>query len=251
VAPGYDVGITSKQARLIADQASRRALELDPSLPEAHTTRAITASQEWKRNEAAQEFRRALELNPNSATAHYFYAMAFLTPQKRLDQSLEEFRIAMSIDPLSLIVNTNYAATLMQAHRYPESLAQFQRTLESDPNFRPAHFKLSQLYAVTGRFAEAVRELQKFRPAPGSFSSDAKGYLAALLLATTPQDDRLSPTAAAFALSGDRDSAILYLERSYAAEDEEFINNIRFPAFDSIRSDPRYSALMHRIGLPE
>ncbi len=210
VAPGYDVGITSKQARLIADQASRRALELDPSLPEAHTTRAIAASQAWKWNEAEQEFRRALELNPNSATAHYFYAMAFLTPQKRLDQSIEEFRTAMSLDPLSLIVNTNYAATLMEAHRYPEALAQFQRTLESDPNFRPAHYKLSQLYAVTGRFTEAVSELQKFRPAPGSFSPDAKGYLA-LLLATTPQDDRLSPTAAAFALNGDRDSAILYL----------------------------------------
>ena len=91
---------------------------------------------------------------------------------------------AMSLDPLSLIVNTNYATTLMEARRYPESLAQFHRTLESDPNFRPAHFKLSQLYAVTGRFAEALSELQKFRPAPGSFSSDAKGYLA-LLLANT------------------------------------------------------------------
>ena len=250
VAPAYDTGITSKQARLIADQASRRALELDPSLPEAHATRAIALCQAWKWNEAEQEFHRALELNPNSATAHYFYAMEFLTPQKRLDQSLEEFRVAMSLDPLSLIVNTNYAATLMEAHRYPEALAQFQRTLQSDPNFRPAHYKLSQLYATTGRFAEAVSELQKFRPVSGSFSPDAKGYLA-LTLASTRKDDWASAEAAAFAISGDRESAFQYLEKAYAGEDEELINDIRFPAFDSIRSDPRYADLMRRVGLPE
>ena len=250
VAPAYDTGITSKQARLIADQASRRALELDPSLPEAHATRAIALCQAWKWNEAEQEFHRALELNPNSATAHYFYAMEFLTPQKRLDQSLEEFRVAMSLDPLSLIVNTNYAATLMEAHRHPEALAQFQRTLQSDPNFRPAHYKLSQLYATTGRFAEAVSELQKFRPVSGSFSPDAKGYLA-LTLASTRKDDWASAEAAAFAISGDRESAFQYLEKAYAGEDEELINDIRFPAFDSIRSDPRYADLMRRVGLPE
>jgi len=190
------------------------------------------------------------EMNPNSATAHYFYAMLFLTPQKRLDQSLEEFRIAMSLDPLSLIVNTNYAATLMEAHRYPESLAQFQRTLVSDPNFKPAHYKLSQLYATTCRFPEAVSELQKFRPAPGSFSPDAKGYLA-LTLANTRKDDWASAEAAAFAISGDRGTAFQYLERAYAGEDEELINDIRFPAFDSIRSDPRYADLICRLGIPE
>jgi len=250
VAPGYDVGITSKQARLIADQASRRALELDPSLPEAHTTRAIALCQAWKWSEGEQEFHRALELNPNSANAHYFYAMGFLAPQKRMDQALEEFRTAISLDPLSLIVNTNYAAILMEAHRYPESLAQFQRTLESDPNFKPAHYKLSQLYAVTGRFPEAIAELQKFRSAPGSFSSDAKGYLA-LTLATASEGSRLSPLASAYALVGDREKAFERLEKAYAEEDEELINNIRFPAFDSIRSDPRYADLMRRLGIPE
>jgi serine/threonine protein kinase/Tfp pilus assembly protein PilF len=250
VAPAYDTGITSKQARLIADQASRRALELDPSLPEAHATRAIALCQAWKWNEAEQEFHRALELNPNSATAHYFYAMEFLTPQKHIDQSLEEFRVAMSLDPLSLIVNTNYAATLMEAHRYPEALAQFQRTLQSDPNFRPAHYKLSHLYATTGRFAEAVSELQKFKTAPGSYSPDAKGYLA-LTLAITRKDDWASAEAAAFAIIGDRENAFQYLEKAYAGEDEELINDIRFPAFDSIRSDPRYADLMRRVGLPE
>jgi len=250
VAPGYDVGITSKQARLIADQASRRALELDPSLSEAHTTRAIVLCQAWKWSEGEREFHRALELNPNSAAAHYFYAMGFLAPQKRMEQALEEFRTAMSLDPLSLIVNTNYAAILMSAHRYPEALAQFRRTLESDPNFKPAHYKLSQLYAVTGRFTEAISELQKFRSARSSFSPDAKGYLAHML-ATASQGSRLTPLASAYALVGDRETAFAHLEKAYAEEDEELVNNIRFPSFDSIRSDPRYADLMRRVGIPE
>jgi eukaryotic-like serine/threonine-protein kinase len=250
VAPAYDTGITSKQARLVADQASRRALELDPTLPEAHATRAIVLCQAWNWNEAEQEFHRALELNPNSASAHYFYAMVFLTPQKHLDQSLEEFRVALSLDPLSMIVNTNYATTLMEAHRYPEALAEFQRTLASDPSFRPAHYKLSVLYAVTSRFAEAVSELRKFKSAPGSFSPDSKGYLA-LMLAIAPKDQWMSPEAVAFAINGDREKAFEYLERAYAEADEELINVIRFPAFDSIRSDRRYADLMRRVGLPE
>jgi Tfp pilus assembly protein PilF len=81
------------------------------------------------------EFRRALELNPNNATAHYFYAFTFLVPEKRIDQALLEFRIALSLDPLSPIVNTNYATTLMIAGRYSESLTQFRKTHRTRPKF--------------------------------------------------------------------------------------------------------------------
>jgi Tfp pilus assembly protein PilF len=104
--------------------------------------------------------RRAIELDPNSANAHYLYAFGLLVPEKKFDQALEEFRTALALDPLSPIMNTNYAATLMDAHRYPEALAQFQKTVERDPTFRPAHHKLAHLYAATGDFANAVNELK-------------------------------------------------------------------------------------------
>jgi serine/threonine protein kinase len=91
VAPGYDVGITSKQAPLIADQASRRALELDPLLPEAHTTRAIAASQAWKWNEAEQEFRRALELNPSAPPRTTSTRWRFSPPKSGLISPLRNF----------------------------------------------------------------------------------------------------------------------------------------------------------------
>ena len=109
----------------------------------------------------SHEFQRAIELNPNDADAHYFYALAYLGPENRLDDAQAQYRTALSLDPLSSIINTNYAVILMVARHYPESLAQFQKVLDRDPNFPPAHYRLSQLYATTGRFPEAVNELRK------------------------------------------------------------------------------------------
>jgi eukaryotic-like serine/threonine-protein kinase len=249
VASSYGIGITPRQARLLADEASRKALELDDSLPEAHTARAGSPSMSWRWNEAAQEYQRAIELNPNSAAAHYFYAFSYLVPLKRIDQALEEFRIALSLDPLSSIVNTNYATTLMVAGRFPESLAYFRKTLDRDPGFGPAHYKLSQLLATTGHFAEAQSEFLKYTPVSGSWSPDAQGYNK-LTLATPAEDDDVAAIAVSFALLGNRDKTFEYLEKGFSEEDDEIIFCIRYPALDSIRPDPRYADLMRRLGLP-
>jgi serine/threonine protein kinase/Tfp pilus assembly protein PilF len=250
VASSYGIGITPRQARLLADEASRKALELDDSLPEAHTARASALALGWRWSEAEPEFRRAIELNPNSATAHYFYAFSYLIPEKRIDQALEEFRTALSLDPLSSIVNTNYAVTLMVAGHYPESLAQFQKVLERDPAFQPAHYKLSQLYATTGHFADAESEFRKFAPVSGSWSADAQGYSRLTLAAPNPLDN-MAAIAVGFALAGDRNKAFESLEKAFVQEDDELIFAIRYPAFDSIHSDPRYADLTRRLGLPE
>ena len=157
--------------------------------------------------------------------------------------------IALSLDPLSSIVNVNYAVTLMIAGRYPESLAQFQKVLERDPAFRPGHFYLSQLYAMTGDFADAVSELQKVDLIPGSFSADAQGY-SRLMLSRGSQTD-WAYVAVGFALAGDRNKTFEYLEKSFSNESDELVLCVRFPVFDLIRSDPRYADLMRRLGLPE
>ncbi len=248
IAPSY-IPLPSKQAELLADEAARKALELDDTLPEAHTAHAIALANEWKWKEAESEFRRAIELNPNNATARYFYAMTYLAPQNRNDEALEQYRIALSLDPLSSIVNTNYALMLMQARRYPESLAQFQKVLARDPNFNPAHYKLGQLYANTGRFADAVNEIRQIISKPVSASPDAKGYLA-LTLAMT-DSDRSAAVAVAAALAGDRNQAFEYLEKAYSDGDNELLFVIRFPALDQLRTDPRFKDLMRRLGLPE
>jgi tetratricopeptide (TPR) repeat protein len=253
VAGSYNTGITFVQARELADAATRKALELDDSLSEAHSARAgaLVAARKW--NEAEAEYRRALEINPNNATAHYFYGWLVLMPKKRTEQALDEFRTALSLDPLSPVVNMNYAFTLMVARRYPESLAEFNKVIQSDPPFLGPYVYLSQLYATTGRFAEAVSELRKFDPSiPGSFSADAQGYNK-LELAICSARDAPAPSSVAvtYALLHDRDKTFEYLEKAYAIDDGDLEQSLRSPAMDSVRSDPRYSDLMRRLGLPE
>src|SRR5260221_6470779 len=94
VATGYGVIIHPKQAFALANEASRKALELDDTLSDAHTARAMVMANQCRWNEVEKEIRRAIELNPNDASAHYFYAFIFLMPERRIDESLEEFRKA-------------------------------------------------------------------------------------------------------------------------------------------------------------
>ena len=250
VGPSYGIGITSRQGNLLADEATRKALELDDSLPEAHAARAIALATARRWSEAEPEFRRAIELNPNNAAAHYFYGLSFLIPENRVGQALEEFQIALSLDPLSSIVSTNYGSVLMVARRYPESLVQFQKVLEQEPNFPAAHYKLSQLYATTGRFAEAVSELGRAFSKPIPTSANAKGYRDLTFTFPSEDADAFSAVAVASAISGDRDQAFEYLEKAYSDGDDELLLVIRFPALDSLRSDPRYADLTRRLGLP-
>jgi eukaryotic-like serine/threonine-protein kinase len=251
VATGYGTVIQPKQAFALADQASRKALELDDTLPEAHNARAITLTNQLKWSEAEGEFRRAIALNPNDSSAHYFYAFLYLMPQNRIEESLQEFRTALSLDPLSGIMNVNYALTLMVARRSPEAISHMQKLLERDPSFSPAHFYLSQIYISNGRYAEAVGELRKttFGRAKGPASPELEGYLKLMLAA----GDTAPPTniAVTYALAGDRNKAFEYLEKAYTEQDSELGACIRFPAFDVLKSDPRWAAYMRRLGLPE
>ncbi|MGA9527595.1 MAG: protein kinase [Terriglobales bacterium] len=249
VAPGYPTGIASRQASQMADDATRKALELDDSLSEAHAARGMALASEFKWSEAEPQFRRAIEQNPNNAIAHYFYAVSFLVPENRLDQALEEYRTALSLDPLSTIIGANYAMGLMAAHRYPEAVAQLQKILERDPTSRSGHYKRSQLFATMGRFAEAIRDVEATVPNPVSFSPDAKGYCEAAKSMTGSVST--SATALAYSIAGDRDQAFQYLEKAYSDGDNELLLIIRYPGLDPIRSDPRYAGLMRRLGLPE
>ncbi len=259
VIPSYVMTVTASQSRALADEASRKAVELDPSLPEAHASRAASLAMGWKWSEAESEFHRAMQMSPNSANVHYFYAFSYLVPQKRFDEALREFQTALSLDPLSPIVNTNYAAVLMTAHRFPEAQAQFQKTLDRNPGFFPAHLKLSALYAAMGRFADANAELRSTAydkhsldaPSGGSFSADAKGYCEMGVRVSKEAADWKGDAAMFCALQPDRDKTFQYLNDAISEESDEVVMGIRFPTYDPIRSDPRYAEAMRRLNLPQ
>ncbi len=251
VIASYDPRYTFRETLALSDEASKKALLLDDSLSEAHNARANALASAFKWNEAEAEYKRALELNPNNSTAHYFYAFTFLDAEKRYDEALQQFQIALSLDPLSPVINMNYGVTLMMAHRLPEAQVQFNKLIESNPSFLPPHHYLAEVYAMTGHFAEAISEQEKTRPVPGSFTPDAQGYNKLLQAIFTKYDQMASALAVSYAILNQRDKAFEYFEKSYELQDSDLILSLRFPAFDSSRSDPRYADLMRRLGLPQ
>jgi len=254
VAPGYG-SITPRQAMRDGEMAAHKAIALDPSSSEAHAAMANVVSN-IKPGEGAPEYLRALQLNPNNAAARYLYAFTCLMPQKRFDEALQEFRTALALDPLSPIMNVNYAATLMAAHRYPESLAQFQRASEIAPSFGPVHLKGTLLYAAMDKIDDGIREWKLFDPGAVNHGTSRKalGEMIAASLIARRQASGYWPAsyiAGGYAIAGDREKTFEWLNLAVAEQDFQLGEFIRYPVFDDIRSDPRYIAMMRRLGLPE
>jgi eukaryotic-like serine/threonine-protein kinase len=251
VAIGYGRLVPPAEAGPLADEASKKAVELDDSSSDAHVARGNALSIQWKWSEAEEEFRRAIELNPNNANAHYFFAFNYLMPNNHLEEALEQFRLALALDPLAGIVRTNYALTLMDAHNYPESREQFDQILQRDPAFGPAHFYLSQTQATQGQWADAINTLKNGPGSPFSnfsFNADAQGYVR--LMEAGSNGTLPANVAVAYALAGNREKAFAFLEQAYTDRDDELTAVIRFPAFDHLKSDPRWAALLRRLNLP-
>ena len=251
VASGYGRLIPPDQAQPLADEASKKAVELDDSSSEAHVARGNALGIQWKWSEAEKEFRRAIELNPNNANAHYFYAFNYLMPTNHIEEALEQFRLALALDPLAGIVRTNYALTLMDAGKYPESREQFDQILQRDPAFGPAHFYLSQVEATQGQWADAINTMISGPGSPfpnRSFNADAQGYVQ--LMEAGSNGTLPANVAVAYSLAGNRDKAFEFLEKAYADRDDELTAVIRFPAFNHLKSDPRWPALLHKLSLP-
>ena len=253
VAAGYGRLIPPEQSLPLADQASQKAVELDDTSSDAHVARGNALATAWKWSAAEPEFRRAIELNPNNANAHYFYAFNYLMPMNQLEEALEQFRLALALDPLAAIVKTNYALTLMDTHKFGEAREQFDQIFQLDPSFGPGLFYLSQMEATQGQWAEAVSTLQKAGPrgdalAMRSWSPDAKGF--AEFMEAIGDGKMPANAAVAYALAGNRDKAFDNLEKARADRDNEITAVIRFPAFDHLKADPRWPALLHKLGLP-
>jgi TolB-like protein/Tfp pilus assembly protein PilF/predicted Ser/Thr protein kinase len=258
VAPPY-ILMDSKEAGALALSAARKALALDPQLAEAHGAMASALANAFQWQEAKKEFDRALELAPNDAHFHYFRAFIYLLPTGQTNAALDELRSALLLDPLSPIINVNYAYTLYAAHRNEEAVQQFRKALEIDPDFGVANRKLAYVYAATGKWSEADKEYRAYLAFTGDVNPQqvpptAKGYAQLLKdnASLSSKRGHVAETlwAAAFAAEGDRENTIAWLQKAVANRDSEFPYEVRNPLFDFVRSDPRYIELMRGVGLP-
>jgi tetratricopeptide (TPR) repeat protein len=144
-----------------ATSAALKAIELDDTLAEVHTSLAwIKLSFEWDWSAAEREFKRAIELNSNYSTSHHWYGTYLSVIRGKHDEGLAEIRRAQELDPTSLVISTNIGTLLTMARRDNEAIIQLRSVVEMDPSFGRARLRLGDAYARKGMYEEAVAELQ-------------------------------------------------------------------------------------------
>jgi TolB-like protein/Tfp pilus assembly protein PilF len=262
---GFYAYLRPSEAFPAARAAALTALEIDEELDEAHTSLGfVKLFYDWDAPGAAAEFRRALILNPSSAQAHYWYSSAFLNTG-RYEESIAEAERAIELDPLSLHANTVLGWQLIGVRRYAEAREQLRRTIELDPDFAIAHWLLGQTYAFDDRVAEGLTHYQKAVDLSGgnswfmSFLGRAYALLgdedrARQILATLEErSQREYVRPFYFALIhmalGQKDQALDFLERAFEERGPNMVNLHYHPAWDDLRSEPRFVALVERVGL--
>ena len=261
--PQYSAG-SPAESMAKGSAAARKALQLDETLPEAHTALANMLFY-FERNipESDREYQRAIELNPNYATAHQWYGGGNLTSTGRFDQAIAEGRRAVELDPLSLIANVELAAIYGYARQYDQGISQLHKVIEMDPNWYLGHMVLCQTYALKGQFAEAIVEGEKGR----GLSDDpaVMSFLAYSYARSGKRDeamklvDKMHEVArqryvpsygfgVAYIGLGDKDQAFQWLERSLQDRAWEITFLKVDPSMDSLRMDPRFNELVRRVG---
>ena len=259
----YDV-LSTREAFPKATAAASKALELDDTLGEAHTSLAFALDlYGWDWDVARAEYEAAIRLNPGYATAHHWYAWHLMLMGRRTE-AIAELRQAESLDPLSLIVGADIADALCINHDFEASVEQSRKTLELEPRFAVGHYELGQALAQSHQFDEAIAEFQKAIEISGhgsvfdsglAYAYAMSGHRAeALKIVNDMKADRETyPSAEAhialiYAGLGDREAALSWLNKAY---DVRFNPSILLrPAFDAIRADAGFKDLLQRIGIP-
>ncbi len=257
---GYDV-LRPKDSYPRARAAATKALEIDDTLAEAHTSIArIRMAFDWDWLAAEREFKRAIELNPNYATAHHWYGM-YLVRMGRFDEALSEIKQAQKLDPLSLIINADMGAPLFFARQYDQAIEQHRKTLEMDLNFPPTHLRLGAAYEQKGMYQEAIAEYQRAIELSGdnTKTSVVLGYAYAVsgrraeaqkeLDQLKEQSNSPYDIAMIYTALGDKEQAFEWLEKAYEDRSGGLVFLKVDPGLDSLRSDPRFADLLRRVGL--
>jgi TolB-like protein/Tfp pilus assembly protein PilF len=248
-----------------AKEAAARAVELDETLAPAHTAlAAIYILYDWDWAKAEAGCRRAMELNPGEPVARVHLA-DFMSIRGRHDEAIAEFRRALALDPISRVYLGHFGLILYRARRYEEAIEQCRKALEVDPGYANAMWFQALSLEKTGRIAESAAALRKAVEASGgglhyrALLARAHGLWgerqkAAAILAEIEVRARkayVSPFDIAIVHLGlrDHDAAFALLEESYRQRVFRLIE-LTTPLFDEISGDPRWAALVRRMGLP-
>lgn len=257
-----------REAFPMAKAAALKALAIDDTLSEAHTCLAWTEEgYDWDTVRAEKEFQRAIKLNPNYAIAHFRYSR-LLYDRGRLDESLREAKQAVDLDPLSMSTASNLGDVYYFARRYDEAIEQHRKAVGLHPGASEPRQDLMLDYLAEGMHAAFITETQHWLVVSGSSekssaeaaaaiarldAADYRGALRVLISQAIAQRKAAytSPVWIAIlcARRGDKDKALDWLEQAYDDRDDTLPSMKVEPAFDTLRSDPRFQDLLRRVGL--
>jgi TolB-like protein/DNA-binding winged helix-turn-helix (wHTH) protein/Tfp pilus assembly protein PilF len=252
-----------KEAYPRAEEAALRAVQLDDSLAEGHASLGAVKVDQWDWMGAEKEFRRAIELDSNYATAHHWYSV-LLFVLGRQEEGFAEAKRAIELDPLSLSINSDLGASYMATGRFDEAIKQFRRTLEIEPRYAPAHFNLGWAYLAQHKYLEAFLEWKEGALDSGDDNWNVlttfqrSGHLAALkslaeseARASAYRYEAPSEIAFLYFAADEKERGFAWLEKACKERDGNLVVIRYSPFIAPYRSDPRYSDLLRRIGLPQ
>ena len=251
-----------------AKAAALKALELDSTLGEAHTSLAQAVfAYDFNFAVAEKEFRRGIELSPNYVTAHHWYAESALAALGRFDEAVAEMKRALELDPLSVIINADFGSVLCIAGRYDDAIEQLRKALEMDPDFYYAHWNLAQALELKGRTEEAIAEYEKAialndDPLPLALLGRLYGRIGrkdeALKILNRLRDLAKERYVSKYDFAviqmglGQKDEAIRLLEEAYEDHngyDIAFIKTDRL--LSPLHNEPRFQALVQKVFAPK
>lgn len=254
-----------------AAAAAKKALELDDTLPDAYNTLAA-AKLYYERDWPAAErlFRRGIELDPNSAEIRHHYATCLILFQRN-DEALNYLQRAAELDPLALRNNLDRANIFLMLRQYDRAIDQYRKTLELDPNFPVAHEWLGYAYEKKGMQKEAIAQWSKALVLSGESDNASilehtfakSGFEKAVRVLAQKRLERLkarndegkyvpaSEYAMVYARLGDKEQTFAWLDKA-VEERNRFALELKIrPVFDNLRDDPRFQALLRRVGLTQ
>ena len=263
---GKNADLPPKEVLPQAKAAAARALEIDPTLAEAHGALADSlALYDWNWAESEREYGKAFQLDPNVSYIHLTHGVSYFTPLGKRDEAVAELKRAVELEPLSLITNAIFGLSYLYAGQNDKALEQGKKTYDLDPDFRFGRQYLGNTYIVLGRYDDAIalaeEGLETFplsqeylaiaglAHAKSGRRREAEQYLDRLGELAKTRYVRTSYVASIYVALGEKDKAFAELEKSFEDKDY-FLPRIKLdPFMDPLRADPRFNDLLKRMGL--
>jgi serine/threonine protein kinase/tetratricopeptide (TPR) repeat protein len=244
-------------------EAAAKALELDESLAEAHTSLAWERFHEWDWAGAEKEFRRAIELDPRYPTARLWHG-EHLMAQGRFDEALQEMRAAQQIDPMSPAVGLALGYRYYYARQYPQAVEQIQKILAAEPAFGAAHLDLGRAYEQQSAYPQAIEEFRKALELSEGNSDELAELGHAYALAKQDREarkilaelkDRSRQTyvqpiwiAEIHVALGEKDMAHDWMQKAFDDRSTWLVYLKVDPVFDPLRGEPWFAEFLKRVG---